>query len=275
MATRILASFSLNLASHQNCLGPLENVFSRPQTGSTLIIHRPFRRSYKAPIALKCTSRPLEAQSADQPTRLATDIAHAFEPVRRRSWDSGCKIFFKMPLKPHTLWATFHTSLTAYAPRRPQKPGTRALNGRAQSRVRPSMPLQLLDKMPLSNRLRKRPPTQPRAQKCHRTKPAKIPFASVAAADLLIGVACALGPTKAAIAESRPPARFDVPVECSEIRPANTSQEEQLLGGAFELPSREIRPREAVELAKALPIMCNFYIEKLRKEAGSLSREAP
>ena len=108
-----------------------------------------------------------------------------------------------MTPKPHTLWATFYTSLTAYAPRRPQKPGTRALNGRAQSRVRPSMPLQLLDEMPLSNRLRKRPPTQPRAQKCHRTKPAKIPLASVAAADLLIGVACALGPTKAALAESR------------------------------------------------------------------------
>ena len=49
----------------------------------------------------------------------------------------------------------------------------------------------------------------------------------------------------------------------------------RLLSGAFELPSRDIRSREAVGLAKALPIMCNFYVEKLRKEAGSLSREAP
>jgi hypothetical protein len=110
----------------------------------------------------------------------------------------GLQVFFRPLPKHHTFRTTFHSSLTAYAPLRPQKPGTRALNGRARSRVRPSMPLQLLDKMPISNRLRKRPPAQPRAQKCHRTKSAKIPFASVAAATLLIGVAWALGPTQAA-----------------------------------------------------------------------------
>ena len=44
----------------------------------------------------------------------------------------------------------------------------------------------------------------------------------------------------------------------------------RLLTGAFELPNRTVRSREAVRLAKALPVMCNFYVEKLRKEAGVL-----
>jgi hypothetical protein len=59
---------------------------------------------------------------------------------------------------------------------------------------------------------------------CDLAKSAKIPFASIAVATLLIGVTSALGPTKAALAESRPPAHFDVPVEDSEIWPTNTSQ---------------------------------------------------
>jgi len=42
----------------------------------------------------------------------------------------------------------------------------------------------------------------------------------------------------------------------------------RLLGGAFELPDREHRSRQAVALASSLPVMCNFYVETLRKEAG-------
>lgn len=41
-----------------------------------------------------------------------------------------------------------------------------------------------------------------------------------------------------------------------------------LLSGAFDLPGREERSREAVPLASSLPVMCNFYVEALRKQAG-------
>jgi cation diffusion facilitator CzcD-associated flavoprotein CzcO len=42
----------------------------------------------------------------------------------------------------------------------------------------------------------------------------------------------------------------------------------RLLTGAFALPGREERSRKAVALASTLPVMCNFYVEALRKEAG-------
>ena len=42
----------------------------------------------------------------------------------------------------------------------------------------------------------------------------------------------------------------------------------RLLSGGFALPPREWRSRKAVPLASSLPVMCNFYIEALRKEAG-------
>jgi cation diffusion facilitator CzcD-associated flavoprotein CzcO len=42
----------------------------------------------------------------------------------------------------------------------------------------------------------------------------------------------------------------------------------RLLDGAFELPGREDRSRKAIALASSLPVMCNFYVETLRKEAG-------
>jgi cation diffusion facilitator CzcD-associated flavoprotein CzcO len=42
----------------------------------------------------------------------------------------------------------------------------------------------------------------------------------------------------------------------------------RLLSGAFRLPRRAVREREAVPLASTLPVMCNFYVEGLRKEAG-------
>jgi cation diffusion facilitator CzcD-associated flavoprotein CzcO len=42
----------------------------------------------------------------------------------------------------------------------------------------------------------------------------------------------------------------------------------RLLSGAFELPGRDERTRAAVSLASSLPVMCNFYVEGLRKEAG-------
>lgn len=44
----------------------------------------------------------------------------------------------------------------------------------------------------------------------------------------------------------------------------------RLLAGAFELPSRAERNRQAVALASSLPVMCNFYVESLRKQAGGL-----
>jgi cation diffusion facilitator CzcD-associated flavoprotein CzcO len=39
------------------------------------------------------------------------------------------------------------------------------------------------------------------------------------------------------------------------------------LTGAFDLPSEEERVAQAVTLTKAMPVMCNFYIEGLRAEA--------
>jgi hypothetical protein len=42
----------------------------------------------------------------------------------------------------------------------------------------------------------------------------------------------------------------------------------RLLAGAFELPGHEERSREAIPLSSTLPVMCNFYVEALRKEAG-------
>jgi cation diffusion facilitator CzcD-associated flavoprotein CzcO len=44
----------------------------------------------------------------------------------------------------------------------------------------------------------------------------------------------------------------------------------RLLSGSFELPPRDERTRQAVPLASSLPVMCNFYVEALRKEAGGL-----
>ena len=41
-----------------------------------------------------------------------------------------------------------------------------------------------------------------------------------------------------------------------------------LLCGRFELPSSEERCRQAVTLAQAPPVLCNFYVESLRQEAG-------
>ena len=42
----------------------------------------------------------------------------------------------------------------------------------------------------------------------------------------------------------------------------------RLLSGSFALPRSEERTRKAVPLASSLPVMCNFYVEALRKEAG-------
>ena len=44
----------------------------------------------------------------------------------------------------------------------------------------------------------------------------------------------------------------------------------KLLTGALELPTSKIRSKRAIPLAKSLPLMCNFYVEKLRREAGGL-----
>jgi dimethylaniline monooxygenase (N-oxide forming) len=40
-----------------------------------------------------------------------------------------------------------------------------------------------------------------------------------------------------------------------------------LLAGKFKLPSAAHRSSNATELARSLPVMCNFYVERLRKEA--------
>ncbi|MFT4822828.1 MAG: cation diffusion facilitator CzcD-associated flavoprotein CzcO [Halioglobus sp.] len=44
----------------------------------------------------------------------------------------------------------------------------------------------------------------------------------------------------------------------------------KLLTGSFKLPESKIRQKHAIALAKSLPLMCNFYVEKLRREAGVL-----
>jgi len=44
----------------------------------------------------------------------------------------------------------------------------------------------------------------------------------------------------------------------------------RLLSGAFSLPSRRRRERKAVPLTSSLPVMCGFYVESLRREAGGL-----
>ncbi|MEM7412086.1 MAG: NAD(P)-binding domain-containing protein [Myxococcota bacterium] len=44
----------------------------------------------------------------------------------------------------------------------------------------------------------------------------------------------------------------------------------RLLSGRFALPSREERATRAVSLQATLPVMCNFYVEGLRREAGGL-----
>jgi hypothetical protein len=44
----------------------------------------------------------------------------------------------------------------------------------------------------------------------------------------------------------------------------------RLLAGSFALPGREERVQGAVRLASALPIMCDAYVEDLRKEARGL-----
>jgi hypothetical protein len=45
----------------------------------------------------------------------------------------------------------------------------------------------------------------------------------------------------------------------------------RLLSNGFELPSTTERERLAVLLARTLPVMCNFYVEGLRREAGGLA----
>jgi len=42
----------------------------------------------------------------------------------------------------------------------------------------------------------------------------------------------------------------------------------RLLSGGFDLPPAGAQQEQAVELTKVLPVMCNFYIEGLREEAG-------
>ena len=42
------------------------------------------------------------------------------------------------------------------------------------------------------------------------------------------------------------------------------------LSGRFRLPPPNERARQARSLAGSLPVMCNFYIEQLRREAGGL-----
>ncbi|MFK8049744.1 MAG: flavin-containing monooxygenase [Halioglobus sp.] len=44
----------------------------------------------------------------------------------------------------------------------------------------------------------------------------------------------------------------------------------RLLTGAFELPASKTRIKRATPLAKSLPLMCSFYVDKLRREAGGL-----
>jgi dimethylaniline monooxygenase (N-oxide forming) len=40
------------------------------------------------------------------------------------------------------------------------------------------------------------------------------------------------------------------------------------LGGAFEIPAVQTRARRAIPLAKSYPVMCNIYVEALRRDAG-------
>jgi dimethylaniline monooxygenase (N-oxide forming) len=47
----------------------------------------------------------------------------------------------------------------------------------------------------------------------------------------------------------------------------------RLLAGAFTLPDRKVRSNEAVALASSLPVMCSFYVEALRKQAGGLESD--
>jgi len=42
----------------------------------------------------------------------------------------------------------------------------------------------------------------------------------------------------------------------------------RLLGGDFELPSAEDRQRRAVSLARSLPVLCNFYVDELRRQSS-------
>ena len=42
----------------------------------------------------------------------------------------------------------------------------------------------------------------------------------------------------------------------------------RLLSGGFDLPKPRTRSRKAIELKSALPVMCNAYVEGLRREAG-------
>lgn len=44
------------------------------------------------------------------------------------------------------------------------------------------------------------------------------------------------------------------------------------LSGAFDLPDGKTRVQRAVPLASSLPVMCNFYVDDLRGEAGGLER---
>ena len=43
--------------------------------------------------------------------------------------------------------------------------------------------------------------------------------------------------------------------------------------GAFSLPDRARRTRQAVPLASSLPVMCGFYVEELRREADGLCND--
>jgi hypothetical protein len=44
----------------------------------------------------------------------------------------------------------------------------------------------------------------------------------------------------------------------------------RLLSGGFALPDNEQRSKRAIALADSLPVICNFYIEGLRKEARGI-----
>ena len=42
------------------------------------------------------------------------------------------------------------------------------------------------------------------------------------------------------------------------------------LGGDFELPGSAERTRAAVPLSTTLPVICSFYVDELRREAGGI-----
>ena len=45
----------------------------------------------------------------------------------------------------------------------------------------------------------------------------------------------------------------------------------RLLSGSFRLPSKAKQCSKAVHLSNSLPIICHFYVDNLRRQAGGLS----